>query len=126
MGAHPPYYTDLVRRRRNGEPPLSPSQAREIDLHLLICPMCAYDLAQALAVVAPDAAARLRDEVAALLRGDRLLPYLRDLAHTLCAGDEPTGFQRLVWDAIQADDVALGRFRLIEADVERRARRQAL
>lgn len=117
MGAYPHYYTDLMRRRFDGEPPLTPAQDHELALHLLICPVCAHATAQRLAADNPIEAQRLMAEVTAMLRGDRLIPYMREVAEATQAGREHTEFEQLVWEMIQRDDIALGRYRLIEADV---------
>ncbi|MCW5853915.1 MAG: zf-HC2 domain-containing protein, partial [Anaerolineae bacterium] len=86
MGAHPPYYTHLAQRWFDGEPPLTPAQAHELELHLLICPVCAYATAQRLMADEPAEAQRLMAEAVAMLRGNRLIAYLRDLAETMYAG----------------------------------------
>lgn len=120
MGAYPHYYTDLMRRRFDGEPPLAPAQAAELELHLLICPRCAYAMAERLLASDPVEAGRLLTEAAAMLTAEGVIPYLRECAQAACQGRDPTGFERLVRDCIERDAVALGRYHLIEADVRRR------
>lgn len=120
MGAHPPYYADLVRRRFEGEPPLTSAEAAELELHLLICPRCAYATAERLRSSEPTEAERLLREAAAMLLADGVVPYLRECAVAACQGRDPTGFERLVRERIEGDPVALGRYRLIRADVRRR------
>ena len=117
MGAHPEYYTDLVRRRVTGHPALTPAERQELDLHLYICAKCNYDYAELLQPRAPQAAEALRQDLQRRLTADMVTPYLRDLAWTLYLGQPLSGFQRMIWRFLERDQEALGRFRLLEADV---------
>ncbi len=117
MHTHPDYYTELVRRRVTGDPPLTARQQHELDLHLYICVECNDEYARLLEARAPAAAKALRRDLESRLTADMITPYLRDLALTLFAGQPLTDFQLIVWGFVQRDPEALGRFRLLEASV---------
>ena len=115
MPNHPDCYTDLLRRRFTGSPPLTPAERTELDLHLLICPQCNYDYAGLLLAQAPDRAADYLEQFAAALESDAVTPYLHELARARRAGRPLSGFQACIWQFVCRDPVALGNYRLIEA-----------
>ena len=121
MSTHPAYYTALLRRRFTGDPKLTQDERRELDLHLLICPQCNYDYAELLMPHEPLAARHLMATLEDALTPDLVTPYLRDLARATLAGQSLTGFQRAVWRFLQRNREAMGRYRLLEADVLLRA-----
>lgn len=113
---HPLYYTDLLRRRFAGDPPLSPAERHELDLHLLICPQCNYDYSRMLLPHTPDLAEALLSDLEGTLNADLVTPYLRDLVRAVRGKQPLTGFLDLLWRFICRDREALGRFRLMEAE----------
>ena len=117
MPRHPPYYSELVRRRATDDPPLSLAERQELDLHLRICPRCGHDLAERLRPRDPGAAQALLDAQAATLTAEQVTPYLRELAQAARAGLPFTAFQRWLWAFLLRDREAMGRFRLVEAEV---------
>ncbi len=80
MPNHPDFYTDLLRRRFMGRPPLTLAERTELDLHLLVCSQCNYDYAALLVTQAPDRTAHYLEQFTAALDADTVTPYLRDLA----------------------------------------------
>lgn len=117
MSTHPSYYTDLVQRWFRDDPSLMPRERQELDLHLLICPQCSYDYAWLLRSQAPEKSEALLRSLEGTLTAELVTPYLRDLVWTVHAGQPLTGFQCLLWQFVHRDREALGRFRLLEADV---------
>lgn len=117
MPIHPPYYTELVRREFFDDPELTPTERRELELHLLICPQCNYDYAQLLMPYDAQQAARRLGAMENALTAELVTPYLRDLARTRRSGQPLNGFQHMVWQFLCRDQEALGRYRLLEADV---------
>jgi hypothetical protein len=113
---HPTYYSDLLRRRFTGHPPLTPAERRELDLHLLICPECNYDYARLLLPHVPETAEALFQGLEGVLTADLVTPYLRDLVRAFQEQQPLTGFQQLLWRFVSGDPEALGRFRLLEAE----------
>lgn len=117
MPNHPDFYTDLLRRRFTGSPPLTPAERAELDLHLLICPQCNHDYATLLVVQAPERAEGYLAQFAAALEADVVTPYLHDLARARRAGRPLSGFQECIWQFVCRDPLALGAYRLIEASL---------
>lgn len=117
MPQHPPYYAELVRRRVAADPPLSLTERRELELHLRICPRCAYDLADRLRPGDPEAARTRLVELEGRLTAEQVTPYLRELAQAIRVGGSLTAFQRFLWSFLLRDREAMGRYRLFEAEV---------
>jgi hypothetical protein len=117
MPNHPDFYTDLLRRRFVGSPPLTPAERAELALHLLICPQCNFDYAALLAAQAPERAAAYWEQLAETLDADVVTPYLHDLARARRAGRPLNDLQAFVWQYVCRDPVALGNYRLIEASL---------
>ena len=117
MPNHPNFYTDLLRRRFTGGPPLTPPERAELDLHLLICPQCNYDYATLLVAQAPERGEAYLEQFADALEADAVTPYLRELARTRRAGRPLSGFQESIWQFVCRDPFALGNYRLIEASL---------
>ncbi len=116
MARHPEFYTDLLRRRFTHDPPLTPDERHELDLHLLICPECNFDYAHLLFAETPHQAETRLRQIDEELSVDVVTPYLRDLARAQRAGRPLTAFQRMIWAFVCRDREALGCFRAIEAD----------
>jgi hypothetical protein len=116
MTRHPDYYTELLRRRFTGDPPLTPTEHRELELHLLICPQCNHDYAVLLMPVTPARGQAYLEEIEAALDADVVTPYLRDLVRARRSGRQLTDFQQMVWHYVLRDPEAMGRYRLLEAD----------
>jgi hypothetical protein len=108
---HPDFYTDLLRRRFFPDPPLTPAERHELDLHLLICPQCNYDYAVLLAPGAPDRAANFLEQLQDELTADIAAPFLLDVARARRAGRPLSGFQSLVWELVCRDAAARLRYR---------------
>lgn len=117
MSPHTTYWTTLLRRRFAADPTLTPHQRRELDTHLMFCPQCNYEYAQLLRPQDPELAHDLLHTLEAALTADLITPYLRELARTMRAGHSLTGFQHMLYCFVIQDREALGRFRLLEADV---------
>jgi len=117
MPNHPVFYTDLLRRRFAGSPPLTPAERAELDLHLLICPQCNYDYAALLVTQAPERAEAYLEQWVAALDADAVTPYLRDVARARRAGRPLSDFQERIWQFVCRDPAALGNYRLIEASL---------
>ncbi len=117
MPNHPDFYTDLLRRRFMGRPPLTLAERTELDLHLLVCSQCNYDYAALLVTQAPDRTAHYLEQFTAALDADTVTPYLRDLARARRAGRPLTGFQECIWQFVCRNPEALGNYRLIEASL---------
>lgn len=123
MSTHPTYYTSLLLRRIADDPTLTPTECLELDLHLSICPVCTFTWAQLLRPVAPRTAEALLRDLENRLSFDLIAPYLRELAQATQASVPLSNFQLLLWRVICRDREALGRFRLLEAQVHWRSRR---
>lgn len=117
MPNHPNFYTDLLRRRVTGDPPLTPAEREELNLHLLICPQCNHDYAALLVVRAPERGAAYLEQLAMALEADAVTPYLHALARARRAGRPLSNFQEHLWQFICRDPTTLGNYRLIEASL---------
>ena len=117
MSQHPTYYRDLLRRRFQADPGLTPAERHELDLHLLICPECNFDYARMLVPRAPQVAEALMRDLESALTADLVTPYLRDLAKAFTGGQPLGEFHQLLWQFISRNPEALGRFRLAEAEL---------
>jgi len=118
MDEHPDFYDRLLQRYLDADPTLTYREHRELDLHLLICPRCNYQIAARMA--GEPLAASLRPRLRALLSAKTVTPYMEELAAALHAQRPLSGFQSFLWDFIREDHRALGRFRVVEAMVARR------
>lgn len=118
MDEHPNFYDRLLQRYLDADPTLTYREHRELDLHLLICPRCTYQLAARMAgdPLAGQLGARLRT----MLTAEAVTPYMEELAAALHAQRPLSGFQSFLWDFIREDRRALGRFRVVEAMASRR------
>jgi hypothetical protein len=117
MMTHPTYYAELLRRRFAGDPALTPAERKELDLHLLICPECNYDYARLLLPRAPEVAEALLQGLEKRLTADLVTPYLHELARAFKGQTALSGFQQMLWRFVCQDREALGRFRLLEAEL---------
>ena len=114
MIEHPTHYTDLLRRRWADEMSLTVSEQCELDLHLLICPQCAYQHAQGLSYEDPEGANQLLRDMERTLTAERLTPFLRNLAQATQQRQPLTDFQQWLWWLLQRNREAMGWFRLLE------------
>jgi hypothetical protein len=117
MNVHPEYYTHLVRRRVTGQPALTPTEQQELDLHLYICARCAFEYAALLQPRHPKVAEALRRDLEKRLTADMVTPHLWGLAWTLYRDEALDDFQTMIWRFLEHDPEALGRLRLLEAQV---------
>ena len=116
MSKHPDYYSALLRRRFHDGESLTETEDRELELHLLICPQCAFECTQLLSAEDPSAAAERLRNMERAMTADRLTPFLHELALTMQWGEPLSDFQRWLWWYLQRNNELLGRFRLFEAD----------
>ncbi|HXK42086.1 MAG TPA: hypothetical protein PKV82_04600 [Anaerolineae bacterium] len=115
MHHHPEFYTALLRRRLDGDPMLTGRELRELDLHLLGCPVCNFVYLAWLGERDPERADGLLRELEARLRPQHMLPYLPELVQALYAPRALHSFESWLWEVVQRDHVLLGQLRLAEA-----------
>ena len=117
MSQHPNYYAMLVHRRASPEDTLSAIESEELDLHLTICPRCAYELAEQFRPHEPAAARAVLNALEERLSADLVAPYLHELAVAIRNGASLDGFQRTLWHYLLRDAEAMGDYFLVEAMV---------
>ncbi|MBN1920783.1 MAG: hypothetical protein JW892_06025 [Anaerolineae bacterium] len=115
MHHHPEFYTILLRRRLAGDPTLTGRELRELDLHLLGCPVCNFAYLARLHERDPERADGLLRELQARLRPEHLSPYVPELAQALHTPRALNAFESWLWDVVQRDHTLLAQLRLAEA-----------
>lgn len=114
MRDHPDYYTQLLQRQLDGDPRLTPRERRELDLHLLVCPLCNYHYAIWLQAHDPRLSRQMLHDLWAALTPSVLAPYLEELAEALRSPEPLPGFYQLLWEAVRCDPETLIRLQLLQ------------
>jgi len=116
------YYTTLLQRRLARDPTLTDLERRELDLHILSCPRCAYTLAVVGSAREPERTADILHTLAHRLTPAQVAPYLEELAEALQRSHALTDFQRWLWDYVRHTPAVLAEVRLLQARLAHRAR----